>query len=46
MGGLEVSLASRGGAWGGGIPFPIGEGCPSSEIFLYFLLKIPYFDAF
>ena len=39
MGGLEVSLASRGGAWGGGIPFPIGEGCPSSEIFLYFFVE-------
>ena len=39
------------GASGGGFDPPTGEGsgeglCPSLENFLYFFLKIPYFDAF
>jgi len=39
MGNGEWTLPTRGMVWGGG-------NSPSPEIFLQFLLKIPYFDAF
>jgi len=48
MGGVEVLQAMRGGVWGGGIRH-WGKGMGrwlSPENFSYFLLKIPYFDAF
>ena len=50
MGGVEVPQVPRGmRCGGGGIPLSTGGnglGSPSPENFSYFLLKIPYFDAF
>jgi len=50
MGGVEVPQAPRGGGHGEGYPSPqwgkgLGRGLVQ-ENFSYFLLKIPYFDAF
>jgi len=45
MGGVEVPQAPRGMRCGEGKG--LGRGCaPSLENCSYFLLKIPYFDAF
>jgi len=44
--------AEEGSAWEGGIPSSLEEGSgegavpPPQKIVFYFLLKIPYFDAF
>jgi len=55
MGGVEVPQAPRGVGFGEEYPLPTGGrvwggGCAPSalppENFSYFLLKIPYFDAF
>jgi len=48
--GIEVPQAPT--WWGVGIPLPTGEGsgrglCPlPRKFFIFFSLKIPYFDAF
>jgi len=50
MGGVKVPQVPRGvGRRNGVSPSPLGEGsgeAPSHKFILYFLLKIPYFDAF
>jgi len=49
MGGVEVPTGFEGWGVGGSIPSPLREGYGkelSPENFSYFLLKIPYFDAF
>ena len=50
-GGGQGAIGAEGGDVRRGVPLPTGEGseeglCPSPEFFLYYWLKILYFDAF